>query len=53
MKVESSAQFAKKKPASGFGNDMTNFTNVNQSHWKSQNWDFDVILLSKVENLRA
>ena len=36
-----------------FGNDMRNLTNFNQSTWKSQSWDFDGILLFKVENVRA
>ena len=36
-----------------FKNDMRNFGNFHQSTWKSPNWDFDGILLSKVENLWA
>ena len=28
--------------------DMGNLINIDQSTWKSQNWDFDEILLSKV-----
>ena len=32
-------------------NDMTNLANFQQSNWKSQNWDFDGILLPKVENV--
>ena len=32
---------------------MRNMTNFHQSTRKSQNWDFDGILLSKVENVRA
>ena len=32
-------------------NDMTNLANFHQSAWKCQNWDFDGILLSKVENV--
>ena len=35
-----------------FKNDR-NLTNFHQSTWKSQNWDFDEILLSKVENVWA
>ena len=35
----------------GLENDMKNITNFYQSTWKSQNWDFDGILLSKVENV--
>ena len=36
-----------------FKNDMRNLRNFHQSTWKSQNWDFDGILLSKVENVWA
>ena len=32
-------------------NDMRNLANFHQSTRKSQNWDFDRILLSKVENV--
>ena len=31
-------------------NDMKNLANFHQSTRKSQNWDFEEILLSKVEN---
>ena len=31
-------------------NDMRNLANFHQSTWKSQNWDFDGILSSKVKN---
>ena len=31
-------------------NDMKNLTNFHQSTWKCQNWNFDGILLPKVEN---
>ena len=31
--------------------DMRNLANLHQSTRKCQNWDFDGILLSKVENL--
>ena len=34
-----------------FKNNMKNMGNFHQSTWKSQNWDFDGILLSKVENV--
>ena len=34
-----------------FKNDMRNLANFYQSTRKSQNWDFDGILLSKVENV--
>ena len=33
----------------GFENDISNLANFNQSTCKSQNWDFDGIVLSKVE----
>ena len=37
-----------------FKNDMRNLANFHQSNVrKSENWDFDGILLSKVENVRA
>ena len=31
-------------------NDLKNLVNFHQNTWKCQNWDFDGILLSKVEN---
>ena len=31
-------------------NDMRNLANFHQSNQKCQNWDFDGMLLSKVEN---
>ena len=34
-------------------NDMRNLANFHQSIQKSQNWDFNRVLLSKVENVRA
>ena len=34
-------------------NHMSNLANFYQSIRKSQNWGFDVILLSKVENVSA
>ena len=34
-----------------FKNDMKNLGNFHQSTWKSTDWDFDGILLSKVENV--
>ena len=36
-----------------FKNDMRNLGNFHQRTWKSQNWNFDGILLFKVENLWA
>ena len=38
---------------SGLANDIRNLPNFHQSTWKSQNWDFDGILLSKAENVWA
>ena len=35
----------------GVENDMRNLVNFHQSTQKSQDWDFDGILLSKVENV--
>ena len=32
-------------------NDMRNFGNFHQSNQKCQNWNFDKIILSKVENV--
>ena len=32
-------------------NNMKNLANFDQSTWKSQNWDFPGVLLSKVENV--
>ena len=34
----------------GLENEMRDFENFHQNTWKYQNWDFDGILLSKVEN---
>ena len=34
-------------------NGMTNFANIHQSTRKYQNWNFDKMLLSKVENVSA
>ena len=41
------------KVTCGLENDMRNLANFHQSTWKCQNWDFDGILLSKVENIWA
>ena len=35
----------------GLENDTRNLANFHQNGWKCQNWDFDGILLSKVENV--
>ena len=50
--MKSDAKFDKKL-TSGLEDDMTNLANFHQSTWKFQNWDFDVILLSKAENVWA
>ena len=39
-----------KKLTRGFENDMRNLANFDQNTCKCQNWDFDRILLSKIEN---
>ena len=31
-------------------NDMKNLANFHQNIWKCQNWDFDWILVSKIED---
>ena len=50
MTLESGAEFEKKLTC-GLENDMRNLANFHQSTRKSQNWDFDGIFLSKVENV--
>ena len=52
MTMESDAKY-EEKLACCLENDMRNFENVHQSTWKCQNWNFDKILLSKVENVWA
>ena len=52
MTLDSDAKFEEKLTC-GLENDMRNLANFHQSTWKSQNWDFDGILLSKVENVWA
>ena len=49
---ESDAKF-EKKMTFGLEKNMSNFSNFYQSTWKSQNWGFHEVLLSKVENARA
>ena len=39
------------KLSCGLENDIRNLANFHQSTRKSENWDFDGILLSKVENV--
>ena len=47
MKLKSDAKF-EEKLTRGSENDRRNLANFHLSTWKSQNWDFDGILLSKV-----
>ena len=49
MALSSEAKFEEKLTC-GLENDMRNLENFHHSTPKSQNWDFDGILLSKVEN---
>ena len=48
MTLESDAKFEEKLTC-GLENNMKNLVNFHQSTWKSQNWDFYEVLLSKVE----
>ena len=50
MTRESDAKFEEKLTC-GLENNMNNLANFYQSTRKSQNWDFDGILLLKVENI--
>ena len=50
--TESDAKFEEKLTC-GLENDMRNLANFHQSTLVCQNWDFDGILLSKVENVSA
>ena len=50
MTLKSDAKFEEKLTC-GLENDMRNLANFYQNTQKSQNWDFDGILLSKVENV--
>ena len=52
MTLKSDAKFEEKLTC-GLENDLRNLANCYQSAWKSQNWDFDGILLSKVQNAWA
>ena len=47
MTLKSNAKF-EEKVTCGSENDMRNLANLHQSARKSQNWDFDGILLSEV-----
>ena len=50
MTLKNDAKFQEKLTC-GLENDMRNWANFHQRTWKSQSWDFDGILLSKVENV--
>ena len=50
MTLKSDAKFEEKLTC-GLENEMKNLVNFCQSTQKSQNWDVDGILLSKVENV--
>ena len=52
MALNIDAKFGRKLTLA-FKNDIGNLENFYQSTWKSPNWDFDGILLSKVENVWA
>ena len=47
--TKSHANFEEKLTC-GLENDMRNLADFHQNTWNCQNWDFDGILLSKVEN---
>ena len=49
MKLKCHAK-PEEKVACGLENDMRNLANFHQNTWKCQNWKFDGIILSKVEN---
>ena len=50
MILQSDAKF-EEKVTSGLKNDKRNLANFHQSTQKCQNWDFDGVLLSKIENV--
>ena len=52
MTLKNDSKFEEKLTC-GLKNDMRNLENFHQSTQKCQNWDFDEVLSSKVENLRA
>ena len=52
MTLKSDAKFAEKLTF-GLENDMMNMTNLHRNTRKSQNWNFEGILLSKVETVWA
>ena len=50
MTLKSNAKFEEKLNCC-LENDLSNFANFHQSTRKCQNWNFDKILLPKVENV--
>ena len=50
MKMKIHAKF-EEKLSCGLENDMRNLADFYHSTQKSQNWDFDGIVLSKIENV--
>ena len=50
--MKSDAKF-EEKLTFGLKNNLSNLVNFHQSTRKCQNWDFDGILLPKVENISA
>ena len=50
MTLKSNAKFEEQLTC-GLKNDMKHLENFHQSTQKYENWDFDGILLSKVENV--
>ena len=52
MTLKGDAKFEEKLTC-GLENCISNLANFHQSTQKCQNWDFDGILLSKVENVSA
>ena len=52
MILDSDSKF-EEKLTYGMENNLRNLANFHQSTWKSQKWDFDGILSSKVENVWA
>ena len=52
MTLKSDAKFEEKLTCC-LESDMRNFANFHQCTQKRQNWNFDKILLSKAENVRA
>ena len=52
MTLKSDAKF-EEKLTFGLKNNLSNLANFHQSTRKCQNWDFDGILLPKVENISA